>query len=313
MKSLILDLLICPACLPEEKGLVVDVTEKEGEDILSGSLTCDKCGMVYHIRDGIASLLPRSKKSNSKTSLQYESPALVSSYLWSHYADIFGDRDAGAAYQEWAQLLSPKSGCALDAGCSVGRFAFEMSNKCDLVVGIDNSRAFVQKARELMKVRRLSFQAAEEGTLMEGFMVELPESWESDRTEFIMGDVEALPFRSGIFSSLASLNLIDKVPIPLRHLGEINRVSSEYGAQLLISDPFSWSLDAAREEDWLGGTRKGAFSGKGIDNVRSLLTGDQGDLTVSWKVAEEGHVWWKIRNHRNHFELIRSCFIKAVR
>ena len=313
MKSLILDLLICPACPPEENGLLLDVTEKEGEDILSGSLKCDKCGMVYLIRDGIASLLPRAESDNAGAASQYESPSFVSSYLWSHYADIFGDSDASRAYLEWSELLSPKPGFALDAGCAVGRFAFEMSRKSDLVVGIDNSRAFVQKARELMKGRQLSFPAPEEGALVENFVVELPEAWESDRVEFILGDVEALPFRSGIFSSLASLNLIDKVPMPLLHLREMNRVAKENGAHILISDPFSWSTDVAREEDWLGGTTKGAFSGNGIDNVRSLLTGDKGDLPLSWEVEDEGHVWWKIRNHRNHFELIRSCFIKAGR
>ena len=311
MKSLIKDLLICPACLPEESGLLLDVSEEEGEDIQSGSLKCYKCGMVYLIRDGIAALLPRYKLDNAGPTSQYESPSLVSSYLWSHYADIFGDSDSSKAYLEWSQLLTPKTGFALDAGCAVGRFAFEMSKKSDLIVGIDNSRAFVLMARELMKVRRLNFQALEEGAMMENFVVELPEAWESDRVEFILGDVQALPFRSGTFSSLASLNLIDKVTIPLQHLGEMNRVAKENGAQFLISDPFSWSTDVAKEEDWLGGTEKGVFSGKGIDNIRSLLTGEKGDLAPSWKVKNEGHVFWKIRNHRNHFEFIRSCYIRG--
>jgi SAM-dependent methyltransferase len=204
-------------------------------------------------------------------------------------------------------------GFALDAGCAVGRFAFEMAKKSDFVVGIDNSRAFVHKARELMKSRQLRFSVPDEGALVENFVLELPEAWDTDRVEFILGDAEALPFRSGIFSSLASLNLIDKVPTPIQHLDEMNRVARKNGAHLLISDPFSWSADVAREEDWLGGTTKGAFSGKGFDNVRSLLTGVQGDLLPSWVVEDEGHIWWKIRNHRNHFELIRSCYIKAGR
>ena len=60
---------------------------------------------------------------------------MVSSYLWSHYADLLGDEEATGAYSEWAALLAPEGGMGLDAGCAVGRFTFELSRKCDLVVG----------------------------------------------------------------------------------------------------------------------------------------------------------------------------------
>lgn len=36
-------------------------------------------------------------------------------------------------------------------------------------------------------------------------------------------------------------------------------------------------------------------------------------LLPPWNVDQEGSVWWKIRNHRNHFELIHSEFIGATR
>ncbi len=47
MKSHIADLLICPACLPEEMGLVSDAHESHGIEIVSGVLKCPECLKDY--------------------------------------------------------------------------------------------------------------------------------------------------------------------------------------------------------------------------------------------------------------------------
>ena len=313
MKTALMDILICPGCLPEENGLACQSIRRIGEDIISGSLQCKECGSSYPIREGIASLIRCHYPGEYRNSSRYESPGDVSSYLWSHYADLFGDRDATGAYGEWGELLRANSGFALDAGCSVGRFTFEMSKKCDFAVGIDNSLAFIRTARRLMTERRMDFRFPEEGLINENGLIHLPAIWASDKVEFIVGDVQFLPFRSNCFTSLASLNLIDKIPFPLKHLKEMNRVSKKTDAQFLFSDPFSWSSDIAKEADWLGGTTNGAYRGRGVTNVFSLLKGGDGAIAPPWNIEERGYVWWKIRNHRNHFELIRSCFIKANR
>ncbi|MCD6298680.1 MAG: molybdopterin-dependent oxidoreductase [Deltaproteobacteria bacterium] len=98
----------------------------------------------------------------------------------------------------------------------------------------------------------------------------------------------ALPFRSKTFSSLASLNLIDKVPLPIKHLKEINRVAKEKDAQFLFSDPFSWSKDISNEEDWLGGTDRGPYSGRGIENITALLKGERNELLPEWRIEKHG-------------------------
>jgi hypothetical protein len=109
------------------------------------------------------------------------------------------------------------------------------------------------------------------------------------------------------------LNLIDKVPRPILHLEEMNRVARKEGAQFLLSDPFSWSEEAASEAEWLGGKTSGPYAGKGIDNVMALLNGNLNRLPPGWDITSHGHVWWKIRTHANHFEQIRSCYVKAGR
>ena len=312
MKELLADLLICPSCLPLEAPLKCFISEKEGADILSGSLNCSQCNNNYPIQDGVAIILPASSEADPLVPSKYENSSLLSSYLWAHYADILKDMDATAAYEEWSALLTD-SGISLDAGCSVGRFTFEMSRKSDFAVGIDNSRAFIKTARKLMIDRQLAFSMPEEGLLREQRIIKLPEAFDSTKVEFVVGDAQRLPFRGNTFSSVASLNLLDKIPSPLAHLREMNRVAQENNSQFLISDPFSWSSDVAEEEAWLGGVIEGAYAGKGVDNIRSLLTtGKEGFLPV-WNIEKQDHVWWKIRNHKNHFELIRSCYIKAVR
>ncbi|MEE9611528.1 MAG: methyltransferase domain-containing protein [Desulfatiglandales bacterium] len=313
MKSLLIDFLICPACLPQEKGLACDIRERHGEDVLTGTLECDQCGAHYPILDGIASLLPRAYLHGQQDPSKYNNSTTISSYLWSHYGDLRGDKDTSTAYGEWAHLIKPDSGFSLDAGCAAGRFTFELSKRSDFSVGIDNSHPFIRTARELMKNRQLSVSMQEEGMLMKHEIISLPGTWSSDKVEFIVGDVQSLPFHSNLFPSIASLNLVDKLPFPLGHLKEMNRVAKKKNAQFLFSDPFSWSSEVAREEDWLGGTNKGPYSGRGMDNIISLLTGEKSELLPPWKIDEKGHIWWKIRNHRNHFELIRSCFIKASR
>lgn len=312
MKTYLLDMLACPACLPEEHRLRETMIKGDYNDIETGMLTCGHCGTDYPIRDGIAFLDPAPSEA-AVTGNRYETPPVLASYLWSHYGDLLKDAQASDAYIKWASLMSPHSGVCLDTGSAVGRFSFEMANKCDFVVGIDNSISFIRASRELMNRRGTSFVLPEEGNLTVRAETTFPEDWRTDNIEFIVGNALALPFRTGIFSSVSSLNIVDKVPAPLTHLKEINRAAQHKNAQFLFSDPFSWSSDVAAPENWLGGTQSGVFSGKAKDNVIELLKGRADIIMPPWHVEDHGHVWWKIRTHGNHFELIRSCFIKAAR
>ncbi|MFZ2087262.1 MAG: methyltransferase domain-containing protein [Desulfobaccales bacterium] len=311
MKKVLLDLLICPRCLPEELSLQEAITKADNEDIMEGSLTCPKCEAVYPIQQGLAFLDPEHREASAAN--RYESLPVLSSYLWSHYGDLLQDDMATDAYRRWAELMASHAGACLDTGSAVGRFSFEMANKFDFVVGVDNSVSFIRTSRELMKHRQTRLALPEEGVLTREAVLTFPEDWRTDNTEFIVGDAQALPFRSGSFSGVSSLNMVDKVPKPSVHLAEINRVALPREAQMLFSDPFSWSTEVALVEDWLGGKQNGHFSGSGQDNIIALLEGKIGGLSPLWKVKAEGHIWWKIRTHRNHFELIRSCFIAASR
>ena len=160
-----------------------------------------------------------------------------------------------------------------------------------------------------MHRRQITFKMKEEGHISRPVTLTLPTEWTDDAIDFIVGDAQALPFSGGSISSIASLNLVDKIPKPLLHLEEVNRISRSSVSQFLFSDPFSWSEENAREEDWLGGKSDGPGAGRGIDTVFSLLE----TFAPPWRIEDRGRIWWKIRTHANHFELIRSCYLKAER
>lgn len=313
MKKTLMDVLICPNCLPDEIRLHETINESSGEEILEGELECQGCSRVYSIRNGIADLDPNGSSLIDSTDNKYETAPVVSSYLWSHYADMFNDEHASGAYQKWVQLMYPHNGIAIDAGAAVGRFTFEMAQKSDFAVGLDTSRAFIRTARELMHRREMTVALKQEGNITSNVTLSLPPEWDCDKVEFIVADALALPFRAECATSFSSLNLIDKVPSPIRHLAEMNRVTRNNQAQFLLSDPFSWSDEAAVEEEWLGGKTSGPYAGKGLDNIMALLNKERNQLPPTWETDSHGHVWWKIRTHTNHFEQIRSCYVKASR
>ncbi len=312
MKEELLDILICPSCLPGEHKLKTEVREKKSSDILKGRLFCKNCGRVYPILEGTAFLEP-GHNSAVRANGKYGKPSTISSYLWSHYGDLLHDPEATNAYREWARLIKPNAGLCLDIGSAVGRFSLEMTRKASFVIGVDSSSSFIQIARKLMVAGQVKVTLAEEGLLTCEETIQLPKQWDTSKVEFIVADCQALPFRAGIFSAQASLNLIDKISKPMIHLKEVNRLAKQEEAQFLLSDPFSWSTDAANEKDWLGGKEKGPYSGRGMDNIMDLLRGQGEHIFPQWNIHELGHVWWKIRNHCNHYELIRSCFVKATR
>ncbi len=301
MKKHLASMLICPACLPREHALQMEIRSAEGEDIVDGTLACRQCDRCFPICDGIAFL----------DSDQQEE--VVSSYLWSHYGDLLGDEQATDAYHQWAGLMEPHAGLALDLGGAVGRFTFEMSGKCDLAVGIDRSLAFIQAARRFMQEGELCFTLKDEGLMVHEVVIRRPVQWQPERVEFIVADAQRLPFAAHTATSVASLNLVDKLPFPATHLAEINRVAATSGSQLLLSDPFSWSTEAAEMDQWLGGKEDGPYAGKGLDNIAAILCYGHEGLSPGWQVTRRDHVWWKIRTHSNHYELIRSCFLKAAR
>ena len=142
MKQKMLEYLICPACLPGENGLRPKDAGTPADEIIEADLECPECGRCYPVRKGVAKIVDASRDCPSKQARRYEDPGLLSSYLWSHYSDLFEDPEGVRAYEEWAAQLACKGGVGLDTGCAVGRFSLEMARKCDFVIGYHSEPGF---------------------------------------------------------------------------------------------------------------------------------------------------------------------------
>lgn len=55
MKRELMDILACPVC---KEPLQLTVTDEDQNEIISGSLYCEKCQETYPIEDTIPNLLP---------------------------------------------------------------------------------------------------------------------------------------------------------------------------------------------------------------------------------------------------------------
>ena len=63
MKMSTYEILCCPVCKGDLELKVVEKTVLESgeEDVIEGTLRCQKCGVDYPISDGIPNLLPQNK------------------------------------------------------------------------------------------------------------------------------------------------------------------------------------------------------------------------------------------------------------
>jgi uncharacterized protein YbaR (Trm112 family) len=55
MKKELMDIIVCPVCKGE---LELTISEEKDGEIVSGTLTCRKCNVIYPIEDTIPNLLP---------------------------------------------------------------------------------------------------------------------------------------------------------------------------------------------------------------------------------------------------------------
>lgn len=313
MKSWVAENLICPECLADEIPLELSIHAEEGQDVLEGAMSCPACRASYPIRRGVAVVLPESSRSIVHASSGYNSRIMRSAYLWSHFCDFLEDPEATDAYRTWASFFPESSGAALDIGCSVGRLSFELTRTHSRVVGIDTSVSFIETARELMRRKTLEFDLIIEGMITEKRSCALDPAFNFDRVEFIVADALALPFRRHSFAGVTSINILEKVAAPLKHLSDVNRVLREKNATFVFSDPFSWDESVSAPDLWLSGGTNGNGRLRGMESIKRYLEGKDRIFDPPLTVMESGHLPWKIRKTENLWEHIRSQFIVGAR
>lgn len=63
MKRELMDILACPVC---KGNLELSITEESSVEIVSGSLRCHHCQVLYPIDEGIPNLLPSEGQERNK-------------------------------------------------------------------------------------------------------------------------------------------------------------------------------------------------------------------------------------------------------
>jgi uncharacterized protein YbaR (Trm112 family) len=54
MKEQFVEILCCPRC---HGSLTLQIQKKDDHEILEGTLTCDSCGQIYPVKEGIPYML----------------------------------------------------------------------------------------------------------------------------------------------------------------------------------------------------------------------------------------------------------------
>lgn len=313
MKKWVKEKLICPECLADEIPLDLAIKKEQGNDVIEGALTCRSCKRSYPIHQGVAVVLPDASQSVLSQTAGYNSKSMMSSYLWSHYCDFLNDPASTDAYRIWSSFFKKSDGVALDIGCSVGRLSFELTKTHSSVIGIDTSISFIEKARELLRKKSLEFDLIIEGFITEQRSCEFDSDWQYDYVDFIVADALALPFPRHLFSTVTSINILEKVASPIGHLIDINRVLKEENAMFVFSDPFSWDPSVSDPAGWLSGGTNGNGCCRGIDSISRYFSGKEDIFNPPLEILNQGNVPWKIRKTENLWEHINSQFIVGAR
>jgi SAM-dependent methyltransferase len=218
--------------------------------------------------------------------------------------------------------LSARSGegpiRALDLGCAVGRFTFELARVADEALGLDNSRIFIRAACHIAKARAATVRVKESGAELKKYDLVLPNQSCSAKVRFHVADALHLaPFlraRSGAstlqpsntptlqrsdavtlrrshapvaFQIVAAINLICRLPSPRRFLRELPGLVAP-GGQLIIASPFSWLEEYTPRREWLSPGDLESF------------------LAPHFRIARRRDLPFLIREHRRKYQLVVS-------
>ncbi len=152
MKPRLVELLACPKC---RARLQLEAQAREGEEIVSGSLVCAKCGSKFVIREGIPRFVPGDGYVESFSfewkrwqRTQFDSESR-------HISETTFVASTGRRPQELAGKLT------LDAGCGAGRFMDLVARAGAETVGVDLSAAVEVAQRNLGTLPNAHFVQAD--------------------------------------------------------------------------------------------------------------------------------------------------------
>lgn len=187
-----------------------------------------------------------------------------------------------------AKEYAKENGLALDLGCAVGRAAFEMARRFREVVGVDYSRAFIEKAKSLQDEGALEYWRKDSGTEGKALTARADAAIDRSRIRFEQGDACALPLYLKDFDAVVMSNVLCRLPDPRACLERMQGKNAlvKQGGVLVMTTPFSWLEEYTPREKWLNG----------LDDVAAVLN--------EFELLHQEEVPFLIRDHRRRFEYV---------
>jgi SAM-dependent methyltransferase len=192
----LLSSLRCPTCLGVGALDTRGTLTRDG-----GTLRCDTCGAVYHLRDRYVDMratapLPGRETVYTDADVDLDDPTIRPPLL-----------SAGVRERVLRLLLRPKATDAvLDIGCGNGKFVVWNRHAAAHVVGVDPAARFAEQAL--------------------------------DSVDLVQADARALPFGPGTFDGAYSIDVLEHLDLAgvRTHLAETRRVLKRTGAYFCFSN-----------------------------------------------------------------------------
>jgi putative 4-mercaptohistidine N1-methyltranferase len=228
----------------------------------------------------------------------YESPKLLAEYLLFHYGTeeevlpwALGPKDAlGFAVRSVTHLLDPAllpaHSRALDLGCAVGRSSYELSARCDEVLGVDYSQSFVNAAEKIRSQGQMPYARHDEGDASTPLIAGRPAHGRAAHISFEQGDAMHLRGDLGAFDIVHAANLLCRLSDPLLLLQRLPSLVKP-GGQLLLTTPCTWLEEFTPQAQWPHG---------------STFEWLQKQLSRDFTLAERRDLPFLIREHARKFQ-----------
>jgi len=219
----------------------------------------------------------------SKTySDRYETDGLYfQSYKWLHNENFESDKflhlmrwkiKPSDVYRKLTSgIMFNPEGMALDLGCSLGLATFELAKKFSFVFGIDKSFSFIKEARKKQMDQNIS------------------------NTEFFVGDIIQLPFRSQKFDLIFGLNIIEFVSI--ENLLKLVHSLLKPHSNFIITSPYDYN-------------REMVFDQKINDNsIRTIIR--KNGFEISNRTEKESYIPWILKINERTYLFYFLDYIEA--
>lgn len=205
--------------------------------------------------------------------IKYISDEMLSRYLLFHYGreedqlpfsfGPTGSLNFPVRCIEESLEFIPPNGYALDLGCAVGRFSFELSRYCKDVLGVDQSGPFIEAAKTLQRQEKIEYMVPEEGALFSKKVASLPKGLFPERVKFQCKDALDVLDEPQRFDIILAANLICRLHEPAYFLNNIHQIIKPKGV-LIITSPYSWMEEFTKNENWLRGN-------SGLESLNEIL------------------------------------------